>query len=475
MQARILVGVPAYRGALHIAETLRSIIEQEFAAFQVLISVDNGDRDTAQACAPFLADPRFRLVVHEERLGWDRNINWLMGECASEFFCYWQQDDLATKDYLRSLILFANANPDFVCAFSDIQWFGDARMRTSCPSLTGLALTRSLYLLETMNGVSFRGLIRKSAIDRTGPIRHTKFESAHEEFVWLAKLAREGPFGRVAGPLYHKRKHKEAVSTRWDDRGPEWWRPAWMEFGIGMLEAILPLAAPNERDTALTTALERLCVPKDGRRRSYDPGPECAAFAAEFLRVARARFGLPAGDDARIVQRIIGQVHVDAQELDARLLPQVRELDRNGRLELDFQANGTGDALLESGWSTPEDWGTWSDGRTSRLRLPLAADGRRWQIEFQLLAYADPDRAQSARVIIDDEEIARWTFESGVPCRKELALSAKVKYPLLTFVLPDAISPRQRGLSNDPRALGLGLLKATISEVSAEPARVPNP
>src|SRR5204863_4030312 len=120
MQARILVGVPAYRGAQHIGETLRCIAEQELAAFEVLISIDNADQETARACAPFIGDPRFRMVVQDQHLGWDRNINWLMAECPCEFFCYWQQDDLATKDYLLSLLRFADASPGFVCAFTDL-------------------------------------------------------------------------------------------------------------------------------------------------------------------------------------------------------------------------------------------------------------------------------------------------------------------------------------------------------------------
>jgi len=111
MQQRVLIGVPAYRGAEHIGETLRSIAEQELASFEVSISIDNADRETAIACEPFLSDPRFRMVVHDKRLGWDGNINWLMSQCTAEFFCYWQQDDTATKDYLLSLIAFANANP----------------------------------------------------------------------------------------------------------------------------------------------------------------------------------------------------------------------------------------------------------------------------------------------------------------------------------------------------------------------------
>src|SRR5690349_6882328 len=155
MQPRVLIGVPAYRGAEHIGETLRSIAEQELASFEVSISIDNADRETAIACEPFLSDPRFRMVVHDKRLGWDGNINWLMSQCTAEFFCYWQQDDTATTDYLLSLIAFANANPDVVCTFSDIQWFGHDDTRISCPSQTGSALTRALYFLETMNGVPF--------------------------------------------------------------------------------------------------------------------------------------------------------------------------------------------------------------------------------------------------------------------------------------------------------------------------------
>lgn len=467
MQARILVGMPAYHGTQHIAETLRCIAEQEFTAFGVLISIDNADYETADACGPFLADRRFRMVVHQEHLGWDRNTNWVMAQCDAEFFCYWQQDDLTTPDYLGSLIGFADDNPEFVCAFSDLQWVGDWHTRTSCPSLTGFALTRALYFLETMNGVPFRGLIRKAAIDRIGPIRQKGFSGAHEDFVWLAKLARDGAFGRVPGPLYYKRKHEDSVSTGWERRGPQWWRAAWLEFGIGMLEAILPAVASDERDAALRVVLERLCCPKEGRKFPYDPGPDCENFAAEFLRTARARHALPPGDDARMVSTILGLLRAHARALDLRFTPLMRELDQHGRLEARFQADGTGTALLDSGWSAPEDWGTWSNDPESKLRLPLGADGRKWRVALQMVAYANADHPQRVRVMLDGNELARWTFQSGAASDRLLAVSVKANLPLLTFLFPDAISPQQRNESGDARALALGLIKLTISRDDA--------
>jgi GT2 family glycosyltransferase len=464
MGTRILIGMPAYRGTEHIAETLRCIAEQEFTAFEVLISIDNADYQTAETCGPFLADRRFRMVVQQEHLGWARNTNWVMAQCDAEFFCYWQQDDLTTPDYLRSLIRFADDNPDCVCTFCDLQWFGAAHTRMSCPSLTGFALTRALYFLETMNGVPFRGLIRKAAIDRVGPIRQKDFSGAHEDFVWLAKLARDGAFGHVPGPLYYKRKHEDSVSSSWDRRGRQWWRAAWLEFGIGMLEAILPAVAPDERETALRVVLERLCYPKKGRRLPYDPGSECWSFATEFLTTARARCALPPGDDARIVTTIVNLVRAHAQALDLRFTPFMRELDQRRTLDLGFQPNATGSALLDSGWSAPEAWGAWSNGRESRLRLPLAADGRKWRIVFQMLAYANADHAQRVRVMLAGDELARWAFKSNTTYDRELSVLAQENHPLLTFLFPDAVSPQQLGESRDARTLAIGLIKITISQ-----------
>ena len=72
-----------------------------------------------------------------------------MEQVAHEFYCYWPQDDLATRDYLASLMRFADAHPDYVCAFSDIQWFEQDQIRAICPTLTGTALERTRYVFES--------------------------------------------------------------------------------------------------------------------------------------------------------------------------------------------------------------------------------------------------------------------------------------------------------------------------------------
>jgi len=468
-KARILIGLPAFHGAAHIAETLRSIQQQTFRAFRVIISVDDGDKKTAQICEPFLADSRFSLVVQERRLGWNGNINWLMAQEDYEYFCYWQQDDLTSPDYLSALVDCADKNPSVACSYSDIQWFGMDHTRVVCPSVSGFSLSRALYFLETMNGVPFRGLIRRDAIGRVGPIRSTVFEGALEEFVWLAKLAREGSLRRVEGPLYFKRRHSEALSVKWDSRGDSWKRAVWIEFGLGMLEAIWPVVPGGELETAVSMLLDRLCCPKDSRHLFYDPSAEAETFGADFVTQARQRFPFPESVGLRISDPnfIRGAVCPAIARHTAFLdyLDELgRQLVRDGSLDLTFGSAAAGTVLLLSGWSTPEPWGVWSDGPSARLQLPIPVDNGPWQIRFTCRSFADRARMQKIVVGINNLScLAQWRFSTNRVLSEELLIEPQSQRITVHFQCPDAIAPSVRGSSGDSRRLGLGLLQAKIS------------
>ena len=65
------VGVPAYRGAAYIAETLLCLEQQTYRNLDVFISVDGADEETAAVCRPFLKDLHFQdgCPAHAARLG----------------------------------------------------------------------------------------------------------------------------------------------------------------------------------------------------------------------------------------------------------------------------------------------------------------------------------------------------------------------------------------------------------------------
>jgi len=288
----ITIGVPIYRSAALVEETLRSILAQSFQNFQVLMSVDGGDEDSAAVVRPYLADPRFRLTVHEEQLGWVGNLNWCMQQVRTEFYIYWQHDDLADPTYLASLLAAMHAHPEAAVTYCDVQQFGGAEAVTSEPPVTGAPLARVLDMLERPRWTPFRGLIRARHLAAIGPLRSLPHKSALEDMVWNARAAREGSLIQVAETLYRKRVHPDSLSTGWNswEAGPRN-QEVWINFGVGFLETLWPLCASAEaRWDALAAVLERLVMVTGGRWMFSQPGALTDSSLRLFAQALLAGF-----------------------------------------------------------------------------------------------------------------------------------------------------------------------------------------
>jgi GT2 family glycosyltransferase len=283
----ITVGVPVFRGQEFIAETMNSILGQTSRDFTILISIDGGDDTSAAACEPFLTDPRVQLVQQGERLGWAGNLNWLMSQCDTEFFCYWQQDDLARQNYLETLLAAANAHPNAACTYCDVQWFGANTRLIGLPSVVGDPSARMLTLMRSSaSWVPFRGVIRLAAIKSAGPIRTNHRMSSLEDLVWMVRLGRAGELLHVPDTLYLKRSHEEQLHRKWANWSLQEKREAWIHHGIGLLETIVPAGA--DRPDLVSAVVDRLVSKK--RWRLYDVKDR--HFVSDFLAAAK-HDGLP--------------------------------------------------------------------------------------------------------------------------------------------------------------------------------------
>ncbi len=267
----ITVGVPVYRGETFVADTLRSIQAQTWTNLEVLISIDGGDTSSFEACRPFLADPRFTITQRGVRLDWAGNLNWLIAHAAGEYFCYQQQDDLIEPDYLEKLSQALISNPAAAIAYSDVKWFGLHSGQDVNPPLMGGAVERVLTHLEHLVWIPTRGLIRRSMLERSGGLRVTEFRSAVEELVWLAKLARLGPFLRVPEPLYSKRYHEGAIHGQWHQWEPGRRMNAWTVCFSGLVAAMVPAGkTPREREALFAAIIRRFLVNPQGRWALFD-------------------------------------------------------------------------------------------------------------------------------------------------------------------------------------------------------------
>jgi hypothetical protein len=238
------VGLPVYNGADLIANALDCLQQQTFGNFEAIISVDGDDQATAAACRPFLRDPRFRMIVHPNRLDWVGNFNWLLQQDLQEFFCYRQHDDTTAPEFFESLLHVADKDPYAAAIYSDCQYIGgDIEI---FPSIEGEPLERVFQYVQRLSAVPVRGLIRRSAIQYAGLVRSDEFRAVLQIGGWLAKLLHWGSFKRVARPIYYRLYRADSLGNEYHFKSETWKQAAWPTMFTALLDAAMPICRTQE-------------------------------------------------------------------------------------------------------------------------------------------------------------------------------------------------------------------------------------
>jgi hypothetical protein len=134
---------------------------------------------------------------------------------------------------------------------------------------------------------------------------------------------------------------------------------------------------------------------------------------------------------------------------------------------ISFQKGGPGEELLRTGWSYPEDWGTWMVGAEAALELPIRAAAQyKARVTLSLRAATFIPRrlySRSFTFIIADSVVGGITF-----CQHERAkiVALEMEPPhgdtlLLRIIAHELASPGEEG-SPDDRLLGLALMTVAV-------------
>jgi hypothetical protein len=120
---------------------------------------------------------------------------------------------------------------------------------------------------------------------------------------------------------------------------------------------------------------------------------------------------------------------------------------------------------LGTGWSMPEEWGTWTNGKVAILNLPAGNYTKGFQIEFESMGFLSSNiKSMKVTVFINKTKLGEIKhFKSGIRNFQIISippqsLSTTEKYLTLTFYIEKPISPAEVSSSSDTRELGIGLI-----------------
>lgn len=280
--------VPAYNVEATIAETLRSLLDQTFVDFEIIV-VDDGSSDQTTRIVAGFSDPRVRLVSQRNR-GLAGAHNTGIHESRGEFIGFCDADDLWLPEKLERHIDHMRASPDVGISFSGsrmIDQDGKPLGIDQRPKLRNLTPADIFKRNPIGNGSA--PVLRRAALDGFAyrPVYETErdwwfdenFRQSDDIEGWLRfALTQDWKIEGIPGLLTLYRIHTGALSANVDRQFETWKR---MRDKIGRIS---PALIKRHGASATAYQLRYLCRRAVSMRNGDLAWDLCRQFIAASRR-----------------------------------------------------------------------------------------------------------------------------------------------------------------------------------------------
>jgi glycosyltransferase involved in cell wall biosynthesis len=230
---RVSLALPVYNGEKFVAEAIRSILDQDYENFELIIT-DNASTDgTERICRDFAAsDGRIRYVRNEYNLGAGPNHNLGFELSVGEYFKWCAADDCISRKYICTCVSILDSNPDVVLVYGATQSIDeDGRLiplvgDMMCPLPEGDGPARRFRRHLTDKGTNFETF----GVFRSDVLRKTKLHRSYysSDRALISEMALLGRFVYVPGIVFYSREHPDRSMNIRDRRA----RVTWQDTGV---------------------------------------------------------------------------------------------------------------------------------------------------------------------------------------------------------------------------------------------------
>lgn len=112
MSKKVTILIPVYNGERYIAESIKSILDQTYKDFELLI-INDGSTDKTNDIIKSFKDIRIRLIENPKNLGLILTRNKGLKESTGEYIAFLDSDDIAYPSRIEKQITFLEKNQDF--------------------------------------------------------------------------------------------------------------------------------------------------------------------------------------------------------------------------------------------------------------------------------------------------------------------------------------------------------------------------
>ena len=203
--------MPAYNCEKFVEKAIKSILDQSYSNFELLIADDCSTDGTKQIIDSF-TDQRIKRIHNDTNQGYLKASNLLFGKCQGEFITFQDADDFSEPKRLEKLHEVLSKNAEIGCCYSNVFIIDEnerVERRTFYPNT----------YTEIYSGVTYKVVFCGAAI----MIKKGVFEKVGHYDLYFDRLGNEDKqwFGRILEftkvicldePLYYYRMNQNSVS-----------------------------------------------------------------------------------------------------------------------------------------------------------------------------------------------------------------------------------------------------------------------
>ncbi len=119
MKPLVSVIITVYERADYLESAIRSVINQSFQDFEIIIAADSECDDIYEICKKYLSYDNIRYRANVETMGVALNLRSAISEAKGTYISILNDDDEWEENFLEYLVSALESNDDSVLAFSD--------------------------------------------------------------------------------------------------------------------------------------------------------------------------------------------------------------------------------------------------------------------------------------------------------------------------------------------------------------------
>lgn len=227
-ECTVTVCLPVYNGAAFLDDAIRSILQQSFQDFELLIADDQSSDDSLQIIEKFAKDdPRIRYRSNTQRVGLFKNYNSCIRRAKGEYIKLFAQDDLLEPDALAEQVKVLRTNPSVALVCCDKTFINElgkpflpddadqlARLEEKVPKdlvVSGVdVIAASFFPVVNLIGEPSTVMFRRTAV---GEGFDETFYHVGDLDYWFHILLR-GEYYRIGKKLCQFRRHSGSATSR---------------------------------------------------------------------------------------------------------------------------------------------------------------------------------------------------------------------------------------------------------------------